>query len=134
MFRPIQDFVVIARDDTEKTTDGGIIIPDTAQQKVTRGVVLAVGRGAGQPSVLADRLEGALEGGSFLSDKGHLLAVACRDVIAALRRKAPELKAGEHVLFGKYTGNEAKVKDDDGVERECIITRDAEVYGVIEDA
>ena len=43
--RPIRDFVLIKRGEAEKTTKSGIIIPDIAQEKVTRGVVVWTGPG-----------------------------------------------------------------------------------------
>lgn len=46
MIRPLADWIVIQRSDAEKTTASGIIIPDTAQEKPQRGIVLAVGKGA----------------------------------------------------------------------------------------
>ncbi|BBK44385.1 10 kDa chaperonin [Allostella vacuolata] len=45
-FRPLHDRVVIKRIDPETTTAGGIIIPDTAQEKPQEGEVIAVGGGA----------------------------------------------------------------------------------------
>lgn len=135
MLRPIHDVVVIVRDDTEDKTPGGIIIPDTAQKKVTRGRVLAVGPGAGQPSKLADRLEAAFDtwaGEENRAGADERLVRETREIAAALRRKSSTLKVGDHVLFGKYTGNEVRVKDAEGVEHDCIVTKDEEVYGVIE--
>ena len=45
-FRPLQDRVLVRRLDDEAKTAGGIIIPDTAQEKPTEGEVLSVGPGA----------------------------------------------------------------------------------------
>jgi len=45
-FRPLQDRVLVRRLDDETKTAGGIIIPDTAQEKPTEGEVLSVGPGA----------------------------------------------------------------------------------------
>jgi chaperonin GroES len=45
-FRPLHDRVVVRRIDAEQKTAGGIIIPDTAQEKPQQGEVLAVGPGA----------------------------------------------------------------------------------------
>jgi chaperonin GroES len=47
-FRPLHDRVVIERIEAEAKTAGGIIIPDTAQEKPQQGKVSAVGRGAGR--------------------------------------------------------------------------------------
>ncbi len=43
--RPLHDRVVVFPDEPEKKTEGGIIIPDTAQEKPRTGVVVASGPG-----------------------------------------------------------------------------------------
>lgn len=43
--RPLHDRVVIRRVEEEQTTAGGIVLPGNAQEKPTRGEVLAVGNG-----------------------------------------------------------------------------------------
>jgi len=43
--RPLQDRILIRRVEAEETTKGGIIIPDTAQEKPEEGKVIAVGKG-----------------------------------------------------------------------------------------
>lgn len=45
-FKPLFNNILIERVDEETTTKGGIIIPDTAKEKPSRGRVLAVGEGA----------------------------------------------------------------------------------------
>ena len=45
-FRPLQDRVLIRGVEPETRTAGGILIPDTAKEKPTEGVVVAVGPGA----------------------------------------------------------------------------------------
>jgi chaperonin GroES len=45
-FRPLHDRVVVRRLDAEEKTAGGIIIPDTAQEKPMEGEIVAVGPGA----------------------------------------------------------------------------------------
>jgi chaperonin GroES len=45
-FRPLHDRVVVRRLNAEERTTGGIIIPDTAQEKPMQGEVIAVGPGA----------------------------------------------------------------------------------------
>jgi chaperonin GroES len=45
-FRPLHDRVVVKRIDAEEKSAGGIIIPDTAQEKPSQGEVIAVGPGA----------------------------------------------------------------------------------------
>ncbi len=44
--RPLSDRVLVKRVDSEQKTKGGIIIPDTAQEKPSEGLVVAVGPGA----------------------------------------------------------------------------------------
>ena len=44
-FRPLHDRVVVKRIDAEAKSAGGIIIPDTAQEKPSQGEVIAVGPG-----------------------------------------------------------------------------------------
>jgi chaperonin GroES len=129
MLRPILDWVVIARDESEETSPGGIVIPDSAQQKVTRGTVLAVGPGVKESDKLATRLQKAVA--EHYDADSHLVK-ECLAVVEALRRRTPQLKEGDHVLFGKYTGNEVMVRDAEGNDRDCIVSRDVEIYGVIE--
>ncbi len=45
-FRPLHDRVLVRRVDEDEKTSGGIIIPDTAQEKPMEGTVLAIGPGA----------------------------------------------------------------------------------------
>ena len=45
-FRPLHDRIVVKRIDAEEKTKGGIIIPDTAQEKPSQGEVLASGPAA----------------------------------------------------------------------------------------
>jgi len=93
-FRPLGDRVVVRRLAEDQKSPGGIIIPDTAQEKPQEGEVIAVGPGA-------------------LDDKG--------------RRIAPEVRAGEFVLFGKWSGNEVKI---DG--EELLIMKESDLLGVLE--
>ena len=44
-FRPLHDRVVVSRVAEETKTAGGIILPDTAQEKPSEGVIVAVGKG-----------------------------------------------------------------------------------------
>ena len=92
--RPLHDRVVIRRTEEERTSPGGIVIPDTAAEKPIRGVVVAVGKGK------------ILESGEV---------------------RALDLKKGDKVLFGKYTGTEVKV---DG--EEVLVMREDDVMAVIE--
>jgi chaperonin GroES len=93
-FRPLHDRVVVRRVDSEEKTAGGIIIPDTAQEKPSEGEVVAVGTGA------------RAEDGS----------VTPMDV-----------KAGDRVLFGKWSGTEVTI---DG--EELLIMKESDIMGVIE--
>ena len=93
-FRPLHDRVVVRRIGSEEKTSGGIIIPDTAQEKPQEGEILSVGSGIRQ------------EDGS----------VTPLDV-----------KPGDRVLFGKWSGTEVKI---DG--EELLIMKETDIMGVIE--
>jgi chaperonin GroES len=45
MLKPLHDRVVVEKMPLEEKTSGGIVIPDTAKEKPTRGKVVAVGQG-----------------------------------------------------------------------------------------
>ena len=92
--RPLHDRVLIRRVEQEAKTTGGIIIPDTAQEKPMEGEVIAVGPGA--------RGE---------DGKVHPL----------------ELKSGDRVLFGKWSGTEVKI---DG--EELMIMKESDVMGIVD--
>jgi chaperonin GroES len=92
--RPLHDRVVIRRTEEERTSPGGIVIPDTAAEKPIKGEVIAVGKGK------------SLENGEV---------------------RALELKAGDKVLFGKYSGTEVKVEGE-----ELLVMREDDVMAVIE--
>ena len=94
-FRPLHDRVVVERIDAEAKSTGGIIIPDTAQEKPSQGEIIAVGPGG--------RDEG-----------GKLIPI--------------DLKVGDRVLFGKWSGTEAKV---DGVD--YLIMKESDIMGVLEE-
>jgi chaperonin GroES len=93
-FRPLHDRVVVRRLAAEEKTSGGIIIPDTAQEKPMEGEVIAAGPGA-------------------RDERGHVVAL--------------EVKAGDRVLFGKWSGTEVKL---DG--EELLIMKESDLMGVIE--
>ena len=93
-FRPLHDRVVIRRLDAEEKTAGGIIIPDTAQEKPMEGEVIAVGPGA-------------------RNEQGQLVAL--------------DVKAGDRILFGKWSGTEVKI---DG--EELVIMKESDIMGIIE--
>ena len=92
--RPLHDRVVIKRTEEERTSPGGIVIPDTAAEKPIRGEVIAVGQGK-------------------ILDNGEV--------------RKPELKKGDKVLFGKYSGTEVKVDGED-----LLVMREDDVMAIIE--
>ena len=92
--RPLHDRVVVKRMEEEKTSPGGIVIPDSATEKPIKGKVIAVGNGK-------------------ITDSGDL-------------RKL-DLKKGDEVLFGKYSGTEVKVDGD-----ELLVMREDDIMAVIE--
>ena len=92
-FRPLHDRVLIKRLDSEEKTAGGIIIPDTAQEKPQEGEVIAVGPGGH-------------------TDDGKALPM--------------DVKAGDRVLFGKWSGTEVTI---DG--EELLIMKESDIMGVI---
>jgi len=93
-FRPLHDRVVVRRIEADQKTAGGIIIPDTAQEKPQEGEVVSVGPGA-------------------RNDRGELITT--------------ELKPGDRVLFGKWSGTEVKI---DG--KDLLIMKESDIMGVIE--
>jgi chaperonin GroES len=95
-FRPLHDRVVVRRIDAEVKTAGGIIIPDTAQEKPQQGEVVAVGPGG-------------------RDDTGKLIPI--------------DVKAGDRVLFGKWSGSEVKIED-----VEYLIMKESDIMGVMIDA
>jgi chaperonin GroES len=94
--RPLQDRVLVRRVAHEAKSSGGVIIPDTAQEKPMEGEVVAVGPGA-------RREDGTL----------HPL----------------DVKAGDRVLFGKWSGTEIKLEGE-----ELMIMKESDIMGVIGEA
>ena len=92
--RPLHDRVIIKRLDEERTSPGGIVIPDSATEKPIKGKVVAVGKGK------------ILENGEV---------------------RALDVKVGDNILFGKYSGTEVKVDGD-----ELLVMREEDVMAVIE--
>jgi chaperonin GroES len=92
--RPLHDRVIIKRMEEERTSPGGIVIPDSATEKPIRGEVIAVGNGK------------ILENGDV---------------------RALDLKVGDKVLFGKYSGTEVKVEGED-----LLVMREEDIMAVIE--
>jgi chaperonin GroES len=93
--RPLHDRVIIKRQEEERTSPGGIVIPDSATEKPIRGEVIAVGNGK-------------------ILDDGSVRKV--------------DLKKGDNVLFGKYSGTEIKMDGD-----ELLVMREEDIMAVIED-
>ncbi|OGT77228.1 MAG: co-chaperone GroES [Gammaproteobacteria bacterium RIFCSPLOWO2_02_FULL_47_50] len=91
--RPLQDRVIIKRTEEERTSSGGIVIPDSAAEKPIKGKVIAVGPGK-------------------ILDNGE--------------RRPVDLKVGDTVLFGKYSGTEVKMNDE-----EYLVMREDDIMGVI---
>jgi chaperonin GroES len=93
--RPLHDRIVVRRMEEERTSAGGIVIPDSATEKPIQGEVLAVGNGK-------------------IMDNGDTRGL--------------DVKVGDKVLFGKYSGTEVKI---DG--EELLVMREEDVMGVVED-
>ena len=91
-FRPLHDRVLVRRLDTEEKTAGGIIIPDTAQEKPQEGQIVAVGNGT-------------------KSEDGKVTPL--------------DLKVGDIVLFGKWSGTDVKI---DG--KEYSIMKESDIMGI----
>ena len=92
--RPLHDRVVIKRLEEERTSPGGIVIPDTATEKPIKGEVLAVGNGK-------------------IQESGDVRPL--------------DVKVGDKVLFGKYSGTEVKIDGD-----EVVVMREDDIMAVLE--
>ena len=92
--RPLHDRVLIKRTEEERTSPGGIVIPDNAAEKPIKGEVKAVGKGK------------ILENGDV---------------------RPLDVKVGDQVLFGKYSGTEVKIDDE-----ELLVMREEDVMAVLE--
>jgi chaperonin GroES len=93
-FRPLHDRVVVKRVEEDTKTKGGIIIPETAQEKPMQGKIIAVGPGARDES-------------------GKLVPL--------------DVKKGDTVLFGKWSGTEVKIDGD-----ELLIMKESDIMGVLD--
>ena len=91
--RPLHDRVIIRRMEEEKTSPGGIVIPDSATEKPVKGEVVAVGNGK------------ILESGEV---------------------RPLDVKVGDTILFGKYSGTEVSV---DG--EELLVMREDDITAII---
>ena len=92
--KPLHDRVLVERVSQEDRTKGGIIIPDTAQEKPMEGKVIAVGSGA-------------------RNENGQVVAL--------------DVKKGDRLLFGTWSGTEVKI---DG--KELLIMKESDIMGIIE--
>ena len=92
-FSPLHDRVLVKRLESEEKTAGGIIIPDTAQEKPQEGLIVAVGSGA-------------------KSEDGKVTPL--------------DVKIGDKVLFGKWSGTEVKMNGD-----EYLIMKESDIMGII---
>ena len=95
-FRPLHDRVVVRRIRAEEKTSGGIIIPDTVQEKPMEGEVIAVGPGA-------------------RNEQGHVVEL--------------DVKKGDRILFGKWSGTEVKLSGE-----EFLIMKESDIMGIVEGA
>lgn len=93
-FRPLHDRVAVRRIEEDTKSAGGIIIPDTAQEKPMQGKVIAVGSGV-------------------RNEQGKVMPL--------------DVKKGDTVLFGKWSGTEVTI---DG--EELLIMKESDIMGVIE--
>ncbi len=92
--RPLHDRVVVRRMEEERTTAGGIVIPDSATEKPSTGEILAVGNGK-------------------ITESGDVRAL--------------DVKVGDKIMFGKYSGTEVKVEGED-----LLIMREDDIMAVVE--
>ncbi|MCF8477640.1 MAG: co-chaperone GroES [Pseudolabrys sp.] len=93
-FRPLHDRVVVRRINALEKTKGGIIIPDSAQEKPSEGEVIAVGPGG-------------------RDENGKLTPI--------------DIKTGDRVLFGKWSGTEVKLDGED-----LLIMKESDIMGVVD--
>jgi chaperonin GroES len=93
-FRPLHDRVVVRRIEAEEKSAGGIIIPDTAQEKPMEGKVVAVGPGT-------------------RNEQGQLVPL--------------DVKEGDRILFGKWSGTEVKLDAE-----ELLIMKESDIMGIVE--
>jgi chaperonin GroES len=94
-FRPLHDRVVVERIDADAKSTGGILIPDSAQEKPSQGEIVAVGPGG-------------------RDEAGKLIPI--------------DLKKGDRVLFGKWSGTEVKIDGQD-----LLIMKESDVMGVLQE-
>ncbi len=93
-FSPLHDRVVVEAVDDETKTAGGVIIPDTAQEKPQEGKVISVGPGV-------------------RDDDGNYVK--------------PDVKKGDRILYGKWSGTEVKLDGQD-----YMIMKESDIMGIVE--
>ncbi|MDE0815388.1 MAG: co-chaperone GroES [Alphaproteobacteria bacterium] len=93
-FRPLHDRVLLRRVEEEGKTAGGIIIPDTVQEKPSEGEIVSVGSGT-------------------RNENGDVTPL--------------DVKAGDRVLFGKWSGTEVKLEGE-----ELLIMKESDIMGIVE--
>ena len=93
-FRPLHDRVVLRRVTAEQKSAGGIIIPDTAQEKPMEGEIIAAGPGA-------------------RDEQGKIVPL--------------DVKTGDRVLFGKWSGTEVKIDGED-----LLIMKESDILGIVD--
>lgn len=91
--RPLNDRILVKRVEEDTTTPGGIIIPDSAKEKPSRGQVVAAGQGK-------------------TSEDGKRIPL--------------DVKVGDTILFGKWSGTEIKLGGED-----YLMMKEEDVLGVI---
>ena len=91
--RPLHDRVIVRRTEEEKTSPGGIVLPDSATEKPVKGEIVAVGKGK------------ILENGDI---------------------RPLDVKVGDTILFGKYSGTEVSV---DG--EELLVMREDDITAIV---
>jgi chaperonin GroES len=92
-FRPLRDRLLVRRVDAVEKTAGGIIIPDTAQEKPQEGEIVAAGAG-------------------LRDEAGAIIPL--------------DVKPGDRILFGKWSGTEVKLDGED-----LIIMKESDVLGIV---
>ena len=92
--KPLSDRVIVKQSEAETKTASGIVLPDSAKEKPTKGKVVAVGPGK-------------------VDDKGKHMTL--------------NVKTGDTVYYGKYSGTDIEV---DG--EKFVILREADILGVLE--
>ena len=92
-FKPLHARVVVRRVENDEKTSGGLIIPDSAQEKPAEGEVVSVGNGA-------------------IDEKGN--------------RMPMDVKAGDRILFGKWSGTEVKINGED-----MLIMKESDILGIM---